>query len=74
VKYQPPEGIENPKAYMGSFSRIALERWLEVSLPLTLLTLAVGYFFFICAKRRAKKKIEDMGLLPLYEEKQTVPP
>jgi hypothetical protein len=49
-----------------SFSLIALERWLEVTLPLTLITLVLAYYFF----KRSVKKVRDMAeiaeTLPLY--------
>lgn len=55
------------EAYRGSFSGLALRRWLEVTLPLTLLTLAIAYYFFRYAKKHAKRKVADRGLLPLYD-------
>jgi hypothetical protein len=53
---------------MGSFSAVALNRWFQVSIPLTALTLGIGYLFFKLAKRDAKRELEKLGLLPLYEE------
>ena len=50
----------------SSFSLLALERWLEVTLPLTLITLVLAYYFF----KRSVKKVKDMAeiaeTLPLY--------
>ena len=50
----------------ASFSLLALERWLEVTLPLTLITLVLAYYFF----KRSVKKVKDMAeiaeTLPLY--------
>jgi hypothetical protein len=53
--------------YMGSFSPIALNRWLQVSLPLSALTLGLGFLFYVQAKKHAEKKLADLGLLPQYE-------
>lgn len=51
---------------MGSFSEVALWRWLQVTLPLTALTLAIGWFAFVWSENKAD---EDLGalLLPVYE-------
>jgi hypothetical protein len=50
----------------ASFSLLALERWLEVTLPLTLITLVLAYYFF----KRSVKEVRDMAevaeTLPLY--------
>jgi hypothetical protein len=50
----------------SSFSLLALERWLEVTLPLTLITLVLAYYFF----KRSVKKVRDIAeiaeTLPLY--------
>jgi hypothetical protein len=50
---------------MGSFSEVALLRWLQVTLPLTALTLAVGWFAYVWSENKAD---EDFGalLLPAY--------
>ncbi|RKU47531.1 hypothetical protein DL546_005494 [Coniochaeta pulveracea] len=53
VKYQNQPGDE------GSFSRLALERWLEVTLPLTLVTVAFAWLW----KRLAEKKRDVEGRL-----------
>ncbi|KAH8598326.1 hypothetical protein B0O99DRAFT_539553 [Bisporella sp. PMI_857] len=74
IKYQDPQSSVNSnstqgsKLFMGSFSKIALERWLQVSLPLTALTLIIGYIAFVFATKKAKVKLENLGLLPRYED------
>lgn len=52
VKYQD--------AGNGSFSEVAMVRWLEVTIPLTVLTLSIGYGFF----KVSEKKSERLALLP----------
>jgi len=47
--------------FNGSFSELALLRWLEVTLPLTLLTLGIGWVFF----KLADKKRKEAGQLPV---------
>lgn len=51
---------------MGSFSEVALLRWLEVTLPLTALTLAIGWLAFVWSEIKADK---DFGALqlPVYD-------
>jgi len=44
----------------GGFSYAALLGWLEVTIPLTLLTLGVCYFFF---KRSTRTKLRDLKLI-----------
>ncbi|KAL2059817.1 hypothetical protein VTL71DRAFT_10201 [Oculimacula yallundae] len=48
----------------GTFSRLALNRWLQVTLPLTALTLAVGYLAFKMEdiKRQFRRLPEEMEL------------
>jgi len=46
--------------YLGSFSQIALIRWIEVTVPLTVLTLVIGWFFF----KLSDKKRKRAGYLP----------
>jgi hypothetical protein len=72
VQYQNNNSNNNNSAPGGdqrnssSFSLLALERWLEVTLPLTLITLVLAYYFF----KRSVKKVKDMAeiaeTLPLY--------
>ncbi|KAI9767403.1 MAG: hypothetical protein M1839_004507 [Geoglossum umbratile] len=52
VKYQGSNG--------GSYSRVAMERWIEVTVPLTVMTLVVGYCFF----KRESRKADMLGLGP----------
>jgi hypothetical protein len=48
----------------GTFSPVALERWLQVSLPLTALTLGVGYLAFKMEdiKRQFKRLPNELPL------------
>jgi hypothetical protein len=73
VKYQNQNGSGNSSSgnqlSNGSFSNVALQRWLEVTLPLTLITIVGAVYFF----KRAGDKVEgeefqreDLELLPLY--------
>lgn len=63
VKYQDQGngGTIDPlgNAYV-SFSSLALIRWIQVTLPLTALTLALGYWAFKMADRKRKR----FGILP----------
>ncbi|OCK89415.1 uncharacterized protein K441DRAFT_644795 [Cenococcum geophilum 1.58] len=61
VKYQ------NQNSRTGSFSKIAMVRWLEVALPLTVVTLSVGYIWFIRADKNRKHEISCEERLPRYE-------
>lgn len=58
VKYQDQGngGTVDPlgNAYV-SFSSLALVRWIQVTLPLTALTLALGYWAFKMADRKRKR-------------------
>ncbi|ERF69788.1 hypothetical protein EPUS_07044 [Endocarpon pusillum Z07020] len=49
------------ETFYGSFSKIALFRWLQVTLPLSALTLAIGYIAFRIADKKRKR-----ASLPLY--------
>jgi hypothetical protein len=72
VQYQNNNSSNNNSAPGGdqrnstSFSLVALERWLEVTLPLTLITVVLAYYFF----KRSIKKVRNMAkiaeTLPLY--------
>jgi hypothetical protein len=44
--------------YQTSFSWPALQRWLEVTLPLTLLTLTLGLFGYRFEKKRQAKDLD----------------
>lgn len=46
--------------YQGgsSFSGIAMQRWLEVTLPLTLMTLGIAWLFYRHEEKSRKRKIE----------------
>ena len=57
---------------MGSFSSVALDRWLEVTLPLTVITIAVSIFAYRYYGKRADKEFGD-AQLPLYEDEPKGP-
>ncbi|KAI1260870.1 hypothetical protein F5Y18DRAFT_244679 [Xylariaceae sp. FL1019] len=63
IKYQ------NTKSQGGNFSRLALIRWLQITLPLTFLTLLVAYFL----RRWAERRAESRGLLVPKEQRQWAP-
>ena len=44
--------------YHTSFSWLALQRWIEVTLPLTLLTLTLGFFGYQFEKARQAKDLD----------------
>lgn len=45
---------------------IALIRWFEVTLPLTTITLAIGYYFYRRASMKSKQEV-----LPYYTDLKT---
>ena len=65
VKYQDQNGNSTVASTTGSYSRLALDRWLEVTLPLTLLTFLGAGLWFWAVDRRNKRHIT----LPYTEEK-----
>lgn len=56
MKYQNTDGN-------GSFSSLAMKRWLEVTISLTFMTLVIGYVVY----RWSKKKSEKHLSLPMFE-------
>ena len=52
IKYQNQNEFGR-SLYTSSFSKLALERWLEITLPLTVITLSTAWWYF---KREEKKK------------------
>lgn len=64
VKYQSqsggPGGSQDVQPSSGSFSQLALSRWLELALPLTATTLSLGYIWYRIAKRKRQ------SLLPFF--------
>ena len=56
----------SPRNYSGSFSSIALYRWLQVTLPLTFLTFAAAIFWLQREDRKLKKANNQ---LPMTEVK-----
>lgn len=65
VKYQDQNGNSAVASASGSYSRLALDRWLEVTLPLTLLTFIGAGLWFWVVDRRNKRQTT----LPYTEEK-----
>lgn len=67
IKYQNQNDYEIPGAneatFSGSFSKIALMRWLQVTLPLTAITLLFAYLMI----RYQKRLREREGDLPFHE-------
>ena len=57
MQYQNTDGKE-------SFSYLAMERWLQVTIPLTLLTLGIGFMAYRYAKVKSERE-----LLPYHNEK-----
>jgi len=57
VKYQNQvgnrDGPQNSQIVDGNFSKLALMRWLQVTLPLTAITVAIVYYYF----RKARKHL-----------------
>ena len=57
VKYQNQasnrDGPQSSQIADGNFSKLALMRWLQVTLPLTAITVAVVYYYF----RKARKHL-----------------
>ncbi|KAF2843020.1 hypothetical protein M501DRAFT_52755 [Patellaria atrata CBS 101060] len=80
VKYQPPDNSPvvtnatfSTPAFQGSYSSIALNRWLQVTLPLTMITLMAAVLWYrIDSGKRQKIWIQIAkgenreNLLPLY--------
>ncbi|KAK5456971.1 hypothetical protein LTS15_004751 [Exophiala xenobiotica] len=51
IKYQNQNAFGH-SFYTSSYSKLALERWLQITLPLTAITLAVAWWFFTREKKR----------------------
>jgi hypothetical protein len=49
-----------------SFSLVALERWLEVTFPLTLITIVVAVYFYKKYVKHAELKAGVIDSLPFY--------
>lgn len=71
IKYQSQSSGDagneaSPRTQSGSFSSIALYRWLQVTLPLTFLTFAAAIFWL----RREDRKLKKVNCeLPVTEVK-----
>jgi hypothetical protein len=53
IKYQDQNDFGH-SYYTSSYSRIALERWLQITVPLTTVTLVGAFWFFSKEKKRLK--------------------
>jgi hypothetical protein len=65
IKYQNQNGGDSTDVLSdtySSFSKLALVRWLQVTVPLTFLTLVLGYWAFKVADSKRKK----IGILPSH--------
>ena len=51
-----------------SFSTIAMERWIEVTLPLTLVTVLIAWYLYHKSKQRIEKVTGISGALPLFRK------
>jgi hypothetical protein len=51
-----------------SFSTIAMERWIEVTLPLTLVTVLIAWYLYHKSKQRIEKVTGISGALPLFHK------
>jgi hypothetical protein len=67
IKYQNQNGGNGTTAtsdpFMGSFSAIALYRWLQLTLPLTARTLGLGYLYY----KMEEKKKRLLTALPAFD-------
>jgi hypothetical protein len=62
IKYQ---GQESPE---GTFSKIAMVRWMQVTVPLTVLTIAFAFIGKSLAERRSQREV-----LPMDKEDLNLP-
>jgi hypothetical protein len=62
IKYQNQNqgSSQDPRDSYSSFSKLAMFRWLQVALPLTAITLLLGWLGYKWTERRQREK------LPLY--------
>ncbi|EPE32642.1 hypothetical protein GLAREA_07776 [Glarea lozoyensis ATCC 20868] len=65
IKYQNPGGGDESTSdlnsqYMGSFSQVAMDRWLQVTVPLTILTILGAGYAFYKIDQSAKRDIEKL--------------
>jgi hypothetical protein len=72
VKFQNQDGNNNDtrgavstpnEDFYASFSQLALLRWLQVTLPLSILTLGIGYLAFKMTDKKRKRES-----LPFYSK------
>lgn len=62
IKYQNQNEFGD-SSWVESFSAMALIRWLELTLPLTVVTLALAIIFY---RRSNRKRQHELGNLPMY--------
>ena len=73
VKYQDPNEassdttIPGTGSYKGTFSQIAMERWLQLTISLTFLTLLAGWAAFRRLCKNADRELEAAQQLPFHE-------
>ncbi|KAI9795256.1 MAG: hypothetical protein M1833_007278 [Piccolia ochrophora] len=70
VIFKKGPASDPPKPFGGSFSKVALERWLQVALPLTALTLVGALFFF---KRADRKRKRESNLILWTDSRDSLP-
>jgi hypothetical protein len=51
-----------------SFSSLAMERWIEVTLPLTLVTVLIAWWLYEKSKKRIQQITGFEGALPLHQK------
>ena len=71
IKYQTSGNQEgssgSSKTFTGSFSSVAMARWLQVTLPLTLLTCIAAWRIYVWEKQRQERqRAETLASLKLY--------
>ena len=75
IKYQNPNGdggnstTSSTGQYMGSFSEVAMYRWLQITLPLTFITGAIAVAAFRRSGRKADEEFQ-MAQLPYYRDEE----
>jgi hypothetical protein len=67
IKYQNQPQLNNgtgpfDKNYSGTFSNIAIERWVTVTIPLTFITMVVGIWYYTREKNHREAQIAQMDL------------
>ena len=64
MKYQNQSSanasVSSADDVVASYSKLAMNRWLQVSLPLTAVTLVAAYLFYLFAKSRMMLRIQNV--------------